>query len=109
MSRIDLLSYAFYESLFSGETEDLTETSSDATATPTFAPITGEGLETFLAQTELQSARRKMRLQSFGANNLLAAQTTTQTSNGDFNLDGVINIDDYGMIDFAFPLQGAPL
>jgi hypothetical protein len=34
---------------------------------------------------------------------------TTGMFNGDFNLDGVIDAGDYGLIDNSFQLQGAPL
>lgn len=85
MSRIEFLRYEFFESLLSPQTDDATETSSDVAA-PTLAPGTGDGLEMFLAQTGLQSASRKMRLQAFGANNEVASR---QTSGGDFNLDTI--------------------
>jgi peptidoglycan hydrolase-like protein with peptidoglycan-binding domain len=84
MSRIEWSRYMFSEWLLSGETGDSAETSSDATL-DSFIAGTGDGLETFLAQTGLQSARRKMSLQTFGANNGL----TPQTSGGDFNLDTI--------------------
>src|SRR5262249_2978650 len=32
----------------------------------------------------------------------------TGWSNGDFNYDGKINVDDYGIIDFNIGIQGAP-
>ena len=33
---------------------------------------------------------------------------TTGWYNGDFNYDGKINVDDYGIIDFNIGIQGAP-
>lgn len=85
MSRIEFWRYAFYESLFSAQTDDATETSSDSEV-PALALGAGDGLEMFLAQTGLQSASRKLRLQTFGANNEVASM---QTSGGDFDLDTI--------------------
>ncbi|HEY0100541.1 MAG TPA: peptidoglycan-binding protein [Pyrinomonadaceae bacterium] len=85
MSRIEFLRYEFFESLFSPQADDATETSSDVAA-PTLAVGTADGLETFLAQTGLQSGSRKMRLQTFGANNEVAP---AQTPASDFDLDTI--------------------
>lgn len=84
MSRIEWSRFIFNELLLSGQENDAAETPSDA-ALPPFIAGAGDGLETFLAHTGLQSARRKLSLQTFGANNQLAAQT----SGGDFNLDTI--------------------
>ena len=37
-----------------------------------------------------------------------AALGTSGCYNGDFNYDGKINVDDYGIIDSNVPIQGAP-
>ena len=84
MSRIELLRYAFYESLFSGETDDATEESQDAM--PSFVTGGGDALETFLAQTGLQTGRRKLSLLSFTQT---GETTTAQTASADFDLDTI--------------------
>ncbi|HEV2801914.1 MAG TPA: peptidoglycan-binding domain-containing protein [Pyrinomonadaceae bacterium] len=79
----------FFESLLlSDQMGDETETSPDP-ALSTFVPAsTGDGLEMFLAQTGLQSGQRRLRLQTFGANNTNTT-AATQTSVGDFDLDTI--------------------
>jgi hypothetical protein len=44
----------------------------------------------------------------YGRIDLNASLGTSGWFNGDFNYDGKINVDDYGIIDFNVGIQGAP-
>jgi len=41
--------------------------------------------------------------------NFFQFSTATGYFNGDFNFDGIVDAGDYGVIDNAYRLQGAPL
>jgi len=45
----------------------------------------------------------------YGKIDFFASLAATGYHNGDFNYDGVVNVDDYGIIDFNVGIQGLPL
>ena len=51
----------------------------------------------------------KINVDDYGRIDFAAPLTVTSYFNGDFNYDGKINIDDYGIIDFNITIQGPPL
>src|SRR2546421_4965348 len=50
----------------------------------------------------------KINVDDYGKIDFNAGLGTGGWSNGDFNYDGKINVDDYGIIDFNIGIQGAP-
>jgi len=50
----------------------------------------------------------KIDVDDYGRIDFNAPLGTSGYSNGDFNYDGKINVDDYGIIDFNVGIQGAP-
>ena len=51
----------------------------------------------------------KINVDDYGRIDFNVALQTTAWANGDFNYDGKINVDDYGIIDFNVAAQGPPL
>ena len=51
----------------------------------------------------------KINVDDYGRIDFNAPLGTSGWFNGDFNYDGKLNVDDYGMIDFNVGIQGAPL
>ena len=51
----------------------------------------------------------KLNVDDYGRIDLNISMGTTGWFNGDFNYDGKINVDDYGIIDFNVGIQGSPL
>jgi hypothetical protein len=50
----------------------------------------------------------KINVDDYGRIDFNVALGTAGWYNGDFNYDGKINVDDYGIIDFNIGIQGAP-
>jgi len=50
----------------------------------------------------------KINVDDYGRIDLNIPLGTTGWYNGDFNYDGKVNVDDYGIIDFNVGIQGAP-
>ena len=50
----------------------------------------------------------KINVDDYGKIDFAIPLGLTGWSNGDFNLDGKLNVDDYGIIDFNVGIQGAP-
>ena len=50
----------------------------------------------------------KINVDDYGRIDFNVGLGTSGWSNGDFNYDGVINVDDYGVIDFNVGIQGPP-
>src|SRR5207237_4373872 len=51
----------------------------------------------------------RINVDDYGRIDFNVALGSTGWFNGDFNLDGKINVDDYGIIDFNVAIQGPPL
>jgi hypothetical protein len=51
----------------------------------------------------------KINVDDYGRIDFNVAAGTSGWFNGDFNYDGKINVDDYGIIDFNIGIQGPPL
>jgi len=81
-----------------------------ATQTALWAGQTVTGSDTLIMYTYGGDANLdgKVDFDDYGRIDFNVASGTSGWSNGDFNYDGKINVDDYGIIDFNFPIQGAP-
>ena len=82
-----------------------------ATATATWGGQTVTGSDTLVMYTYAGDANLdgKINVDDYGRIDLNIPLGTSGWFNGDFNYDGIINVDDYGIIDFNIGIQGAPL
>src|SRR5439155_10398123 len=80
-----------------------------ATATGTWGGQTVTGSNTLVMYTYGGDANLdgKITIDDYGKIDFNFPLGASGWFNGDFNNDGVISIDDYGIVDFNFPIQGA--
>src|SRR5262249_29105707 len=80
------------------------------TATTVWAGQTVSGSETLVMYTYGGDANLdgKINVDDYGRIDSSAPLGISGWFNGDFNYDGKINVDDYGIIDFNVGIQGAP-
>jgi len=81
-----------------------------ATATSTWGGQTITGGDTLVMYTYGGDANLdgKINVDDYGRIDLNIPLGTGGWFNGDFNYDGKVNVDDYGIIDFNVGIQGAP-
>src|SRR4029078_9835607 len=81
------------------------------TDTATWNGQTVTGTDTLVMYTYAGDANLdgKINVDDYGRIDLNIQLGTTGWYNGDFNYDGKINVDDYGIIDFNVGIQGPPL
>ena len=81
-----------------------------ATATAVWAGQTVTGSDTLVMYTYGGDANLdgKINVDDYGRIDFNVNLGTPGWFNGDFNYDGKINVDDYGIIDFNVGIQGAP-
>ena len=82
----------------------------EATATTVWAGQTVSGSDTLVMYTYGGDANLdgKINVDDYGRIDFNAPLGTSGWINGDFNYDGKINVDDYGIIDFNVGIQGPP-
>src|SRR5207247_4990748 len=82
-----------------------------ATATAVFAGQTVTGTDVLIMYTYGGDANLdgKINVDDYGRIDFNVALSSNGWFNGDFNYDGKINVDDYGIIDFNIGIQGQPL
>src|SRR5439155_19804160 len=80
-----------------------------ATATSTWGTKTVTGSDTLVMYTYGGDANLdgKVSIDDYGKIDFNFPLGSTVWYNGDFNYDGILSIDDYGIIDFNFPIQVA--
>ena len=81
------------------------------TDTATFAGQTVTGSDTLVMYTYGGDANLdgRVNVDDYGKIDFNVGLATIGWFNGDFNLDGKIDVDDYGIIDFNVGIQGPPL